>query len=164
VVFLSSVVQMHPARAALVDDAVRAHERHLPVEVSGDAQHVSSWMQGKIAVPVRPPQLSRPVAGASHAENAALVGGRLNHVSERDAAQITYQIGPNSVSLFMFDPSNLEMHAPKRVLVGGRELFVDSERGYSAVMFVEHGVGYAYISDLDEDQLVLLVAAGMGLE
>lgn len=164
VVFLSSIVQTHAGRVAIVDDAVRAHEKHLPVEVGGDAQHVSSWMEGKVSVPVRPPQLSRQRSGASGVENAALVGGRIGHVSSRDAAQITYRLGPSSVTVFMFDPSNLELKAPKSRVIGGHELFVDSERGYSVVLFVERGVGYAYISDLDEDSLVALAAASLGLD
>ena len=164
VVFLSSIVQTHAGRVALVDDAVRAHEKHLPVEVGGDAQHVSSWMEGKVSVPVRPPQLSRVRGGSSSVENAALVGGRIGHVSSRDAAQITYRLGPSSVTVFMFDPSDLELKAPKSRIIGGHELFVDSERGYSVVFLVERGVGYAYISDLDEDQLVALAAASLGLE
>jgi anti-sigma factor RsiW len=167
VVFLSSVVKAHPGgRVALVDDAVRAHEKHLPVEVGGDAQHVSTWMEGKIGVPVRPPALSRVRTGSSGpsgVENAALVGGRIGHVSSRDAAQITYRLGPNSVTLFLFDPSDLELRAPKSRLIGGHELFVDSERGYSAVFGIERGVGYAFVSDLDEDQLVALAAASLGL-
>jgi anti-sigma factor (TIGR02949 family) len=157
VVFLSSVVQPRAGRTALVEDAIRSHEKHLPVEVGGDAEHVTNWMQGKVAVPVRPPQLTRQ--SRAGAENAALVGGRIGHLSSREAAQLTYRIGLNSVTVYVFDPSNLQWNAPKRRIVDDHELFVDSERGYSVVFFRDRGIGYAFTSDLDEDQLVALVSA-----
>ncbi len=159
VVFLSSIVQTRAGRTAIVEDAIRSHEKHLPVEVGGDAEHVTSWMAGKVSVPVRPPQLSRVRRGGA-VENAALVGGRLGHVSGHDAGQLTYRLGPNFVTEYVFDASNLTMSAPKRRVVDNHELFVDSERGYSVVFFRdERDMGYVFVSDLDEDQLVGLVAA-----
>jgi anti-sigma factor (TIGR02949 family) len=162
VVFLSTLVQMPAARAAIVEDAIRSHEKHLPVEVGGDADHVRTWMQGKVAVPVRPPSLARPTAPA--AEHASLVGGRISHLSSREAAQLTYRFGQNSVTVYVFDATDVQMTAPKRRIVDNHELFVDGARGYSVVFYRDHDVGYAFASDLDEDKLVALVAASLSLE
>jgi len=158
VVFLSSLVQTRVGRAAIVEDAIRSHEKRLPVEVGGDAQHVTNWMQGKVAVPVRPPQLSH--TRNAPAQHASLEGGRIGHLSSRDAAQLTYRVGPNNVvTVYVFDASDLPMSAPKRRVIDNHELFVDGARGYSVVFYRDRDVGYAFASDLDEDQLVALVMA-----
>jgi anti-sigma factor RsiW len=161
-VFVSGVVQTRAGRAPLVEDAIRSHEKHLPVEVAGDPAAVSGWLAGKVPVAVRPPQLSRTRSGGgSGVSQASLVGARIGHLSSRDAAQLHYRVNGASVTVYVFDASNLAMTAPRRRLVDNRELFVDGARGYSVVFYRERGVGYAFTSDLSEDQLVELVSASL---
>jgi mycothiol system anti-sigma-R factor len=154
VLFLGSFGRPSTSRAALVDDAIRAHEKNLAPEVRGDSAQVSSFMQGKVDVPVRPPRLSPA--------QAALVGARIGHVHGRDAAQLMYQVGASHLTVYVFDPDGVAMNAPRRRLAAGRELYVDGARGYSVVFFRDENVGYAFASDLDEATLLDLVSASFG--
>jgi anti-sigma factor (TIGR02949 family) len=162
-IFVSTGLRTRPARAALVEDAVSAHEKALPLEVGGDAQQVSGWMQGKVAVKVKPPTLprldDRPAWPAERSfAPASLRGARLGHLSRQDAAQLSYDLGGASVTVHIFDPTGVRMSAPRRHEVGAHVIYSDSMRGYSVVFFADRGVGYAFTSDLREEDLVELVS------
>jgi mycothiol system anti-sigma-R factor len=153
-IFLTTAVETSHGRAAFVDDAIRAHEKNLPVEVGGNPDAVKTWMVGKVPVPVRPPRLAQ-------ARDAALVGARIGHLSSRDAAQLRYRVSGADVTVYVFDASNLPLTAPRRRLVDQRELYVDGDRGYNVVFYRERGVGYAFTSELGEDDLIALVAQAL---
>jgi mycothiol system anti-sigma-R factor len=153
--------------AAMVADAVKAHERNLPVEVGGDPAHVERWMRGKVSVPVQPPRLSQPRQGLAGAAQANLVGGRLSHLSDREAAQLTYRAGDHQVSLYVFDASKLalldegDLTLTVRV-VNGHTVHVSESRGYRVVIGARGGVGYALASAMPEGELLALFAEVLG--
>lgn len=155
VIFLSTATRPADAQAPIVTEAVRTHAKNLPVEVVGTAGVVGAWMQGKVPVPVRPPCLDRgPLPGA-------LVGARLGHLGSRDSAQLVYRVNGANVTVFVFDASGLPMQAPRKRVVQSRELFVDGESGYNVVFFRDRDVGYAFTSELGEDDLVALVSEAL---
>lgn len=148
-----------PAESPIVAEAIRAHEKNLPVEVdSPDAEVVGSWMRGKVEVPVRPPHL---VALDSRTP-ASLVGGRVYHLRSRDVGQLTYRVGGSQVTVYVFDPSGLDLTARTVRRVGAHEVYITEERGYSVVLYRDRGVGYAFTSDLRENELLRLVEASLG--
>jgi anti-sigma factor (TIGR02949 family) len=153
VIFLGTFVQSRAAESPIVEDAIRAHEKQLPVEVKGDVEHIKTFMVGKVPVPVRPPRLA--------AAQATLVGARLGHVRDRDAAQIEYRVGQSDVTVYVFDASGLPMTAPRRQIVENHEVFVGGERGYHVVFYRDQDVGYAFTSDLEEDEILQLVSASL---
>jgi len=132
----------------IVEEAVRAHEKNLPVEVGGTEDNVRMWMAGKVPVPVRPPPLG-----------AQLIGGRLTHLRSRDAAQLLYRMPRTTVTVMVFDPSGLPMSGREKRMVGTREVYLDEARGYNVVFYRDRGVGYALASDLDSDEMLRLVSA-----
>src|SRR5262249_38416672 len=79
----------------LVEAAIAGHRKNLPVEVAGPRDTIRVWMQGKLSVPVSPPDL--PVI-TFHRQALApqLVGARMGHLDARDAGQLIYRIGPSS--------------------------------------------------------------------
>ena len=139
--------------AEVVGDAIRVHERNLPIEVQGAEDEVQAWMVGKVPVPVRPPRLRHP--------SASFVGARLSHLRDRDAAQLIYRIGPSQMTVHVFDAAGIAPPATRRRSVGQREIWSASERGYHVVFVRERGVGYAFTSDLGEDDLVRLVSTSL---
>lgn len=139
------------ADSPFVREAIRAHQQNLPVEVAGNAENVRTWMQGKVSVPVRPPMLRDP--------SAALLGARVGHLRERDAAQILYRVGQSQITVHVFDASGLDMSTPHRRIVSNREVFFDGDRGYNVVFYRDRGVGYAFTSDLAPDEMMNLVSA-----
>jgi anti-sigma factor RsiW len=149
------------AESPIVDEAIRAHEKNLPVEVGGDEDRVASWMQGKVSVPVRPPRIG--------ADGTALVGGRVYHLRNRDVGQLVYRINAprattRTMTVYVFDPSGWDFAAPRSTVrrVGGHDIYLSQERGYTVALLRDRGVGYAFASDLAGDDMLRLVAASMG--
>lgn len=63
-------------------------------------------------------------------------------------------VGQQRVSVFIYDPSKVEVHgaqlAPRAI--GGGEVRVGKANGYSVAITQRDGVGYAVASELDTDQ------------
>lgn len=150
VLIIGQFVQARATRSPIVTDAINGHEKQLPVEIAGDEGRVKSWMVGKVPVSVRPPR----------GGGATLVGARMGHVRDRDAAQLLYTVGGSNVTVYVFDASGMPMDsARKRLVAGNREVYVDSARGYNVVFYRDRDVGYAFTSDLGEDEMLRLVSA-----
>jgi anti-sigma factor RsiW len=136
----------------LMGEAVARHQRELPIEVSGpDPNRIGSWFRGKLDLPVRPPAL-RPV-------DAQLLGGRLSHLGERQAALLTYDVGGSKFSVFIFDPRNMATDHLMRRRVQGRDVYVGGAKGYRVAVVNEGGLGYAFASDLDEARMLDVIAS-----
>ncbi|MFH0901506.1 MAG: zf-HC2 domain-containing protein [Pseudomonadota bacterium] len=132
----------------IVEEAIRAHERNLPLEVSGSEDAARSFFSSRVPVPVQPPHFQD--------SEVLFVGGRLSHLRGRDAAQLSYRVKRSPVTVHVFDASGIAMPGNRR-LVENREFFLGNSRGYSVVMFHDRGVGYAFTSTLDEESLLQLV-------
>jgi anti-sigma factor RsiW len=153
-VFLGLGGRPSEAESAIVEDAIRGHQKNLPMEVGGpDSDAISVWMQGKVPVPVRPPQLQ--------ATRAQLVGARVYHLRNRDVAQIVYRVGRSQMSVYVFDSSGWDLEAPQRQVVRRHPVYLTEERGYTVALYEDRGVGYAFASDLARDELLRLIAASL---
>lgn len=119
----------------LVEQAIAGHMKNLPVEVGGTDAEITTWMEGKVPVAVRPLRLrtiqvgqvgpvgqvgtsSRPYPGAmSLSMMPRLVGARISHLASRDAGQIVYRVGSSQLTVYVFDPTGwdaFEASAPQR--------------------------------------------------
>jgi anti-sigma factor RsiW len=132
-------------------DVIAKHQRNLPIEVSGGVDQLKRWYAGKVDFPVRPPRLP----------HAALRGGRLSDIGERQAAYLVYDVGGNKVSVFIFDPGNESLESQRKAIIDNHEVYFDQERGYNVAMYRDRGVGYAIASDLDSGQMYKLVSAAV---
>jgi hypothetical protein len=146
--------------------------KNLPVEVGGTDDEIRSWMRGKVAVPVRPPNLrtvrlgfgapSHPHPGPQpSAMIPRLIGARISHLASRDAGQIVYSVGNSQVTVYVFDPSGWQLSARSPRIIDGREVYFAERAGYSVAIYRDRGVGYAVASDLGEDALIALVEAAL---
>jgi anti-sigma factor (TIGR02949 family) len=140
------------AASPIVEEAIRSHVKNLPIEITGSDEAVRAWMAGKVPVPVRPPRLG---GGGS----VVLVGARVGHLHNRDAAQLVYRVAGSQVTVYVFDPAGMAMRAPRKRIVRDRVVYLDGARGYTVVFYRDRGVGYAFASDLDADQMLRLVSA-----
>jgi mycothiol system anti-sigma-R factor len=142
-----SKVQWSPVAA----DVIAKHQRQLPMEVAGGADQVKKWYADKVNFPVRPLDLP----------HAALRGGRLTNIGDKQAAYLVYDFNGDKVSVFIFDPSDLPMEAQRKTVVKNREVYLDQERGYNVALFRDRGLGYAIASDLDSDKMIQLVSGAV---
>jgi anti-sigma factor RsiW len=139
--------------APVAYDAARQHMKQLPIEVQGAG--VSPWLSQNFM-----PAVAVPRFGSQD----DLVGARLSHLRDRDAAQLYYRVKIrnqiHSVQAHIIDASGMSLAVGSRVRIGGRELWVGSANGLSVVTYKDkRGVGYFFTSsDLSEDQMVDLVA------
>lgn len=145
-------VQSVAMELPMVADVVQKHSRNLPIEVQSPKEDdLRRWYADKVSFPVRPPKFRNV--------SAMLRGGRLANVRERDAAYLVYDVNGNKVSVFMFDPREMQPSQLPRQQLGGHDVTLTQERGYNVALFEDAGVGYAIASDMDRDSMVKLISA-----
>jgi anti-sigma factor RsiW len=135
----------------LAEESVDWHRHEVPMDVSGDDfRQVQQYFSNKVPFAVRP---------AFKSTKARLVGARLTSLGSRRAAYLTYQVGPDRVSVFELDPDALPTIGD-RLRVGQRETYWQDLRGYNVVTFTSRGTGYAVASDMDQERLIQLISHG----
>lgn len=137
----------------VVGETIERHQRNLPLEVRGGPEVVRSWFDGKVPFAVPPPSLE-PVA--------SLRGGRISHIGDREAAYLQYELHGRPISVFVFDPNGMHLVAPRRQVIGNREVFLEGSRGYRVAVFRDQGLGYAITSSLDEPDFIRVVSVAVG--
>lgn len=134
----------------LVEQSISWHRRQLPMDVSGPSfERVRQFLQDKVPFAVRQPALNAP--------DLRLVGARLLNLGAQPAAYLTYQQGSRRISVFVYDPSAVPANG-REVRVGGQRLRLRGARGYNVLMYTAGGTGYAVTADMDDQQLMRLVA------
>jgi anti-sigma factor (TIGR02949 family) len=140
----------------LLQELINEHSKPLPPERT-DPKDVRAFEQ-YVGVPVHTAAFERG--------GARLVGGRVMPVSgDTRAAMLQYVIGSGDaaqrVSVFVYDPSKIQVHAagltPRSV--GTAQVEVGRvDRGYTLAVTQNGGVGYVVASDLDTDRSAQLAA------
>lgn len=133
----------------VVQESIVTHQRNLPLEITGNPEAVRSWFDGKVSFAVRTPRLEPRVA---------LRGGRLVSLGDREAAHLRYELGGRPISVFIFDPRDMDLSGPRREIIGRHEVFLIGQRGYHVAVYLDHGVGYAVTGALDEPELIRLIS------
>lgn len=128
----------------LVEQAVRWHDRQVPIEVTGpDADAVEAWFADKVAFRVAAPDLGR---------RSTLLGGRLGSVGDELAAVLVYDFGGRKLSVVM---------VPDDARVGSTGLSSWRTDDHSVVLRQADGVSYAFASAIPEAELTSAVAASL---
>lgn len=138
---------------AEVSDMIRPHLVSLPLDIR-DSNHraVGEWFKGKVNFPVRPP--------AFKTARASLVGGRVSHVTGRQAAQLKYDVDGKDVAVTIFHPER-PVTLPQATLetTSGRKIHLTRINGVTVALFDDSGVTYAVTGDLQKPQLLKLVSS-----
>jgi mycothiol system anti-sigma-R factor len=133
----------------LAEQSIEWHRLQLPMDVTASStEAVQRFFSDKVPFAVRPPGFAR---------QARLAGARLANLREHQAVYLTYRVGDNRVSVFIFDPQAVPTEGPVR-RVGRREVHWQDVRGYPVAMYTSGGTGYAVTSDMDPERLVQLIA------
>ncbi len=152
--FVQAQTQTPVAHVPVTYDAVKSHLHQQPIEVQG-ASAVSPWIKQHFEPTVEAPRFS--------SSDISLRGARLSHLRGRDAAQLFYQIDHNhrrhAMQVHILDGANLDLGGAVKRHIGGRDLWVDNELGYSVVTYKDpsDGMAYVFTSDMSGRELLDLV-------
>jgi len=124
----------------LAHDLIEAHLRSLMAEhltdvPSSDRHTVKPWFNGRL-------DLSPPVPDLV-ADGFPLIGGRLEHLDERNAAALVYRRRQHVINLFVWpspDAADRSVHSARH-------------NGYTVLEWTKAGIGYAAVSDLNAEEL-----------
>ncbi|MBX2811316.1 MAG: zf-HC2 domain-containing protein [Myxococcales bacterium] len=139
------------------DASVERHAAQLPLEVRafGDVRSVRRFLRQNFRHPVDFPRIERTLP------QLRLVGARLDHVSNREAALLMYDNRGARVSLMVF-PSHRVLRPPPRFeekLIHGHSVITGRHRGYNVMAWTRGSLVYSVVSDVDEHELVHMVHA-----
>lgn len=141
--------------AGLVTEAVNDHVRMLqsqrPLEVeSGGLHQVIPWFSGKLDF--------APVVRFAGDAEFPLRGGAVGYFVDRKAATLVFSRRLHSISLFVFKAKGLPWPAHGLARAGRAEVFRASARGFSVLLWQEGELGYALVSDVNAQDLMLLAS------
>ena len=130
-----------PPDSSLREQVVASHvaslgtARRLTEIASSDRHAVKPWFQGKVDF--------APVVRDLSAEGYVLLGGRLDHVADGQAAAIVYKVREHVINLFVW-----RAPGPEDV-----PLSVAPARGFSLATWTDSGLRFAAISDTDAREI-----------
>jgi anti-sigma factor RsiW len=138
----------------VVEQTVDWHRNDLPVEIrSAERAHVARWFRGKVDFPVRLPDFRD--------SRVNLLGGRLAHIKDRRAANVSYDVGDSRLSVMIFHGDKLKVPTARIQRIGNQDVAIYNSHGYGVAIMQNHGITYAMTSDLPENDLIELVASSL---
>lgn len=147
----------------LLGDIVARHVDQLPADITPERpEQVTSWSRDKVAFRVRTVEWGEP--------SVRLLGARVSHIGDRQAVKLYYGMGDSRLTTVVFQatPSVHELLSNEHVAlrqgvhrerIGSRVVSYQKVRGYTVPMIEHDGVVYAFTGDLDQRQLLRLVAS-----
>lgn len=145
--FVPSVLQQVRA-SDYVDTAVSTHSKflggNLPLEITSDSpEAITAWFDGKVPFHFQLP--------ASQLENEGrpvyrLIGGRLVHYRNSEAALVTYRLQKETISLLVVSSASAVAAAGNPVHSGGLTFYYHMKDGFNVVTWTNHSLTYALVS------------------
>ncbi|HYQ02955.1 MAG TPA: zf-HC2 domain-containing protein [Polyangiaceae bacterium] len=137
----------------LIDEAINDHLRVLyaqhPIEIeSGGIHQVKPWFAGKLDF--------APVLQFSGDEEFPLEGGAIAVFVDRKAATFVFKHRLHLASLFVFRSQDLRFPSRAEQAIGSRTATSAASRGFNVLLWQDHDLGYALVSDMDQKSLARL--------
>ncbi|MBN2493405.1 MAG: zf-HC2 domain-containing protein [Deltaproteobacteria bacterium] len=131
----------------MVDEAISRHSTETPVEVNtASSDEVEGWFRAKVDFNVALPRFS--------SRRLSLVGARLSHMAERQAALVRYRQGLRRYSLLVTADRGEAMEGQRCQRVEQHELCLTERRGYSVVFWRSRGLVYSMVGDTGASDLL----------
>ncbi|HLD83178.1 MAG TPA: zf-HC2 domain-containing protein [Candidatus Omnitrophota bacterium] len=141
---------------SVFSDSILSHSKFLqgslPIEITSNShQEIKDWFQGKLNFAIMVPQLSQ--------KGFNLIGGRLCHLREKEAAYLVYEKDGHYISVFIIETKGLKIPNAKRIAFDKKVSFLKSEKGYQSILCLKKGsdIGCIFVSDLPLEELLKIV-------
>ncbi len=145
------------AKALDPEEAVARHAQRMPPEVRarGSMSDVSRFIHRNFSYPMEIPQVSGPN------RHIRLVGARLSHIHNRQAAYLMYDHRGARISVFAYPLKDSVKPPPhfQRRTINGRSVLIGRHKGFNVVAWERGPLFYSAVSDVDNSQLVRMVGA-----
>jgi anti-sigma factor RsiW len=150
------------APVEMLGDVVARHTDQLPTEIAAEKpEQVTNWFRGKVGFRVRSVEFAEP--------QVRFIGARASHIGDRQAAKLYYNVGdsrltgvvfqpPPSLQRVLHDDQLVARLGAHRERIGKRVLTYRNVQGYTVPILEHDGIAYAFTGDLDQRQLLRLVA------
>jgi mycothiol system anti-sigma-R factor len=143
VISLVPVFTRPSAEPFLTQEVISGHVRslmadHLTDVASSDQHTVKPWFNGKLDFSPQVKDLTN--------QGFPLVGGRLDYLGNRSVAALVYQRGKHAINLFIWPSTNAAATSNTAV----------TRNGYHVVHWVNSGMSFWAVSDLNEKELLEL--------
>src|SRR5260370_41320340 len=130
----------------MIDDAVNEHLRVVysahPVEIeSGGIHQVKPWFTGRLDF--------APRVAFTGDDEFPLVGGSVGYFRDRKAAVFVFKHKLHTISLFVFREEGLAWPTKKQVPIGRLSADIQSDRGFSVILWRDGDLGYCLVSDVN---------------
>jgi len=141
------------SRQSLVDEAINDHLRVLyaqhPIEIeSGGIHQVKPWFAGKLDF--------APALDFSGDEEFPLQGGAIALFIDRKAAAFVFKHRLHTASLFVFRSQGLSLPERTARALGSPSATSAAARGFNVLLWQDHDLGYALVSDMEPSTLARL--------
>jgi anti-sigma factor RsiW len=138
--------------SGMMDEAVDQHSTAPPVEVnSSDTDVVEDWFREKVNFNVALPRFQ--------SKQLDLVGARLSHLGQRNAALIRYRRGTHTFSLFVVTDPGGSLEGKMCQRVRSREICLTELRGYTVVLWRSRGLAYSLVGDTAPKEMVNVLSS-----
>jgi anti-sigma factor (TIGR02949 family) len=152
-VALQSLRQSRDLLADLTHASVDQHQRLvrglLPVDIEGVSPAAAeAWFSKRLDFKVTLPDLPT--------DRATLLGGRISHLADVEAAALEYRVDGKHVSLFVIPEETYQ-----RLRLREKPRFkVLNHRGYDVIIWRAHGTGYTLVSEIGGRSCLVCHAPG----
>jgi hypothetical protein len=156
-------------------EATRQHARNLPVDVRGpDVAQVQRFFNEKLPFAVNLPDLHAAATQARSptdvpagdpdleplVRSAAMLGGRITHLRDRDAAYVRYELPRGRISVFVYSDPDFDVFENASVYqVNHRRVSVKRLRGYTVARWRYGDLVYSMVTDLPERETALILGS-----
>lgn len=135
---------------------VSVHSTNPPPDVRprGNPTTVKAFFRNRLGFDVPVPRLERSIP------NLRLVGARLAHIKDREAAYLMYEKRGARISVFAF-PKPGGLRQPEHFVpddVDGRRILTGRHRGYNVSYFQDGEMVYSVVGDVEPVEIQRLVA------
>jgi anti-sigma factor RsiW len=138
-----------------VNDHLRVVYSTNPVEIeSGGVHQVKPWFTGRLDF--------APRVAFSGDDEFVLVGGSVGYFHDRKAAIFVFKHKLHTVTLLVFRAEGLDWPTTHLVPVGRLTADVQTDRGFSVVLWRDGELGYCLVSDVERDTLERLATKVAG--